>query len=95
MAIRVELIPGIKSKVVRELDKVKLYSLGEEIASDARRYCPVDTGELRDSIAHGVDNKGTISVWASAPHAIFVELGTSRMGPQPFLRTAVEQNRGV
>lgn len=49
----------------------------------AKQLVPVATGELRASIhTEGSD------VIADAPHAAYVEFGTSRSGPQPFMFSA-------
>lgn len=70
-----------------------LYGLVEDVADDARRNAPVETGELQDSI-HGevVGTEGRVS--ATADHAAYVELGTSEMPAQPYLRPAVYKKRG-
>ncbi len=62
---------------------------GAWAAEQARRLAPVDTGELRDSITYEVRRTATtfaIVVLAGANHALYVELGTSRMSAQPYLR---------
>lgn len=59
----------------------------------ARELCPVDEGELRDSIhvsAHGL----TGEVIAGTDHAEYVEDGTSVMAPQPFMTPALHRNEG-
>jgi HK97 gp10 family phage protein len=62
---------------------------GAALAADARRRCPVDAGELRDSIGHVVDVATlSVRVIASAGHAFAVEYGTARSRAQPFLRPA-------
>lgn len=58
----------------------------------AKENAPVATGELRDSIhveKDGTDHK----VVADADHAVFVELGTSKMAAQPFLGPAAAKVR--
>lgn len=67
--------------------------LAEDIAADARRNAPVDTGRLRNSIeVVPVDDK-TVSVVATAPYAAHVELGTSDTRAQPFLKPAAYRKR--
>lgn len=63
---------------------------GAEIGlKEMQRLTPVDTGELRDS-EHIEKPAVNQRDWvADAEHAIFVEMGTSRMRPQPFMRPAV------
>jgi HK97 gp10 family phage protein len=64
-----------------------------DTVNQARALAPVDTGNLRASI-HGSTQIGATSVvgevTASAHYAIYVEQGTSRMAPQPFMRPAQE-----
>ena len=54
------------------------------LEADARSSAPVRTGALRDSI-HASGSGTEWSVEASAPHALFVEFGTYKDAPQPFL----------
>lgn len=67
--------------------------IAAEIADDARRLCPVDTGVLRSSI-DWVWEGGAALIVADAPYAGYVELGTSKMAAQPFLRPALYRQRG-
>lgn len=63
--------------------------------STARRNAPVDTGLLRSSISgqtSAARSQVTGEVNASADYATYVEHGTSRMAPQPYMRPAVEQH---
>lgn len=83
-----------------------LSKLGPEIEADAKRYAPVRTGHLRESISHRVEGH-TLIVEASADYAAYVEMGhriahgphMSEVGPKavaprPFLRPALYQERG-
>jgi len=59
------------------------------VLADMQQRTPVDTGELRDSeSAEHTDT--TLTLRATAGHAIYVHQGTSRMGARPFMRQAVE-----
>lgn len=63
-------------------------------AEEAQKLAPVDTGELRDSIAYLVRRVQTgyaIVITAGAEHALYVELGTSRMSAQPYLRPVLDK----
>lgn len=68
-----------------------------QIERDAKRNAPVDTGNLRASLSSEVRREGADKiagyVGTNVKYAPFVEMGTSRMGAQPFLRPAVEENR--
>lgn len=58
----------------------------------AKSLAPVRTGELRDSIDGEVDATG-VTVFASAPHAGFVEHGTTKAAAQPFMQPAFDQTK--
>lgn len=68
--------------------------VAEQVANDARRLAPIDTGTLRASIHVEKSRRGERDVVASAPYAGYVEVGTSRSRAQPFLRPALYQSRG-
>ena len=61
--------------------------------ADAQRLAPVDTGNLRNSITTTVQGDGLrAAVVATASYAGFLEHGTSRMAPQPFMGPATDRN---
>ena len=62
--------------------------LAEAIAEEARNRAPVRTGRLKRSIS-AVDGV----VYIDAFYASFLEDGTSRSAPQPFVRPAIEAVR--
>lgn len=59
----------------------------------AKEECPVDTGNLQNSIAHAAQGPNTESIGTNVHYAPYVELGTSRMRAHPYLRPAVENHR--
>lgn len=66
------------------------------VESAAKRACPVDTGRLRSSITHAVeqDGRGLVAiVGTNVEYALPVELGTFRMRAQPFLRPSLAAAR--
>lgn len=68
--------------------------------ADAQALAPVDTGNLRNSITAGPapEHGGTTiayEVVARTNYALFVENGTSRMEPQPFMGPALERNAPI
>lgn len=54
----------------------------------AKRLCPVDTGRLRNSISHTVRGS-TAYIGTNVEYAAYVEMGTERTSPQPYLKPAV------
>ncbi|GAP78505.1 hypothetical protein Y09_1333 [Brachybacterium sp. SW0106-09] len=61
--------------------------------ADAKALAPVDTGNLRGSITTAVQGDGLrAAVVATASYAHWVESGTSRMAPQPFMGPATDRN---
>lgn len=72
-----------------------LERIADDIVADARRFAPVDTGRLRDSISRGPASSDHVAIAAYADYAAYVELGTSRQPAQPFLRPATLRRREV
>lgn len=52
----------------------------------------VDTGRLRGSISHAHDDD-SVYIGTNVEYAPYVELGTYRMEPRPFLRRAIDSYR--
>lgn len=66
-----------------------------DIAADAKRLSPVDTGNLRNSITYQTTGNAYYSeaeVGPTAEYGVFVELGTSRMGARPFMGPAADRH---
>ncbi|MGG5257462.1 HK97-gp10 family putative phage morphogenesis protein [Phycicoccus avicenniae] len=61
---------------------------------DGKILAAVDTGTMRDSITSEVRGL-TGEVGPTAEYAIYVELGTSRMAPQPFMGPATDRNAAL
>lgn len=67
------------------------------IGLTAERYaveaCPVRTGNLREKITHKpVNTENAVYIGTNVEYAPYVELGTSRQKPQPFLRPAASDH---
>lgn len=67
-----------------------------KVENAAKRYCPVDTGRLRSSITRELAREGddlTARIGTNVEYARFVELGTVRNVPKPYLRPALDAAR--
>jgi len=71
---------------------VFLEHLGSEMENDAKAACPVDTGHLRESLEHEVQDD-TLRVGSNVKYAVYVEEGTRHMHAQPYLRPALYRQR--
>jgi hypothetical protein len=107
---RIEMEPGWEAEIEAAWTRFAEERLGPEIAADARRYCPVDTGALKDSIESHMEGLDLIvSADGGADgrvYAAYVECGhrvfhpsTETTGPEvvpaePFLRPALFTERG-
>lgn len=80
----------------------KAAKAGSEIVlSAAKEKVPVDTGELRESLIlkksrvknPRIRSQYYVTKKSKAAHFAPVELGTSKMKAQPFLRPAIDENK--
>lgn len=60
---------------------------GEKVRGKAVLLCPVDTGELRNSIRVQRISPGVVTVGTNKEYAIFVEYGTGTLGDPGVLHT--------
>lgn len=71
-----------------------LEAIGIEAESDAADICPVDTGRLRNSITHTIDEGEQVAIiGTNVEYAQYVHNGTSTHAAQPFLTDAVTRNQ--
>lgn len=83
-----EVSQGIQRAIDRALEEIGLAAEGY-----AKRACPVDTGRLRNSIAHAVESgEDAVYVGTNVEYAPYVEMGTRRTAAQPFLRPAATEH---
>lgn len=76
-------------KEIDKLTKAIAENLGQSIEQTAKEIVPVKTGTLRDSITHQTKGVNEVEIKAETPYAVYIELGTSFMEAQPYLRPAV------
>lgn len=78
-----------------ELKEAKaLEMIGIKAEGYAKALCPVDTGNLRNSITHQVDlSVDGVYIGTNVEYGPYVELGTVKMpGGKPFIRPAIENH---
>lgn len=90
MKIEADNTDAIKD-IVRAQTRVALEAVGLQAEGYAKRLCPVDTGNLRNSITHTSDDD-TAYIGTNVEYAPYVEYGTSRTKAQPFLKPAANNH---
>ncbi|MBN6054518.1 HK97 gp10 family phage protein, partial [Nonomuraea sp. RK-328] len=76
----------------RELTEVVVKKIGFDTVAHAQATVPVDTGNLKNSIGVDFDADGLgFEAGPTAVYGGFVEYGTSRMSPQPYLRPGFDK----
>lgn len=81
---------GARAAVERAVRKTAV-----DISSTAKATAPVDTGNLKNSIGHTVTSGAdevSAEIGPTASYGVFVEFGTSRMAPQPYLGPAFDRH---
>lgn len=64
-----------------------------DVERDGKILAPVDTGNLENSISTSVEHGGLAAeIGPTANYGHYVEFGTSRMSPQPYMRPAFDRN---
>lgn len=72
-----EVLAAVQEAAVRALEKCGLTAEGY-----AKQLCPVDTGNLRNSITHQVDEAEPAAyIGTASEYAAYVELGTGKYYP--------------
>ena len=69
-----------------------LEAIGMQAESYAKLACPVDTGNLRNSITHQQADEMTEAIGTNVEYAAYVEMGTSRMEARPYLGPALTEH---
>lgn len=83
-----EVIEAKNDAITRALE-----AIGIQAEGDVAELAPVDTGRLRDSITHEVDeSEEAVYVGTNVEYAAYQEYGTSKMKPHPFLKPGIMNN---
>ena len=93
--VRETAVKSISQGVKTGATTIKYNPRREHTASAAGEPPATDTGFLVNSITSGVVKEGNAfvgEVKASAPYAIHLEFGTTRMSARPFFQPALQQN---
>ena len=84
-----EVSEAIKYALLKGLETCGLLAEGY-----AKKLAPVDTGNLRNSITHDVDDgEPSAYIGTNVEYATYQELGTIHMKAQPFLKPAVNDHK--
>lgn len=78
--------------------RVAIQKTCADTKSDAQLLVPVDTGALRSSITYETRFTrfgATGEVGPTQDYGGYVELGTSHMGPQPYMRPAFDRRAPI
>lgn len=82
----------VKSEMQAAIERA-LESCGLQCEGYAKLKCPVDTGRLRNSITHAQEDDTTEIIGTNVEYATYVEMGTSRMKAQPYLKPAAQDHQ--
>lgn len=70
-----------------------LTMIGLKAEGNAKNACPVDTGRLRNSITNAIDTEeNAVYIGTNVEYGPYVELGTSRRKPHPYLKPAASEH---
>ena len=66
-------------------------AVGQQAEGYAKMKCPVDTGNLRNSISHATLGNAAY-IGTNVYYAPYVEMGTYKMDARPFLKPAATEH---
>ena len=81
----------VRAAMDKACDKA-LEMCGLKAEGYAKMICPVDTGNLRNSITHTSGEEQTEYIGTNVEYGPYVEMGTSRTKAQPYLKPAIEDH---
>ena len=86
-----EVLKGLSDAVEQALTRIGLSAEGY-----AKKECPVDTGNLRNSITNEVQSsEKAVYIGTNVEYAAYVELGTTRTKAKPYLKPAAAEHSAV
>ena len=86
-----EVLKGLSDAVERSLTRI-----GSAAEGYAKKECPVDTGNLRNSITNEVrSSEKAVYIGTNVEYAAYVELGTTRTKAKPYLKPAAAEHSAV
>ena len=94
MDIEVEITSDNTEEIMEQVTSrisVALEAVGLQGEAYAKLECPVDTGNLRNSITHTTDEDSAY-IGTNVEYAPYVEYGTSKTKAQPFLKPAAQNH---
>lgn len=79
---------ALNSAIAKALTKI-----GQQAEGNAKLMCPTDTGRLKNSITNQIDmQENAVYIGTNVEYAPYVELGTRRQDPHPYLRPAASEH---
>ena len=86
-----EVLAAMQKAAVRALEKCGLVAEGY-----AKKLCPVDTGNLRNSITHEVnESEQATYIGTDVEYSSYVCLGTIKQKAKPYLKPAVADHADI
>lgn len=90
-SVKLEDNTGAFLNALPEAVDVAMEMIGLQAEGYAKMKCPVDTGNLRNSISHMVANNAAY-IGTGVNYAAYVEMGTSKMAARPYIEPAVTEH---
>lgn len=85
-----------RRKEIADKAMAQLETYAQVVKAEAQRLCPIDTGQLRNSIGYTIRrSEMMVAIHADQPYAFFVEFGTRLQVARPFLRPALLAGRTI
>ena len=79
---------ALNSAIAKALTKI-----GQQAEGNAKLICPTDTGRLKNSITNQIDmQENAVYIGTNVEYAPYVELGTRRQDPHPYLRPEASEH---